>query len=60
MELNMQRLHRARNYLGQLSGWLNGLVEAAQFEAKIHAEAEAYARERVKGERPAGFDLPGQ
>jgi hypothetical protein len=46
---------QARSLIGALAGWLDGFIEEAQFAAKLHAEAEAYARERVKSEREFGF-----
>jgi hypothetical protein len=45
----------ARTRLRSLVGWLNGLVQGMQYEAQITANAEAYARERVKAERGIGF-----
>jgi hypothetical protein len=45
----------ARTLLGQLAGWLDGFIEAAQFDARLQADAEAYAKERIKSERKVGF-----
>jgi len=38
-----------------LVGWKKGVVAAELFEAKMKAEAEAYAEARVKEERRVGF-----
>jgi hypothetical protein len=38
-----------------MAGWLGGLVEEAQLQARMKMEAEAYATERVKQERGIGF-----
>jgi hypothetical protein len=48
----------ARTRLGAMAGWLNGFIEEAQFEARLRAEADAYAKERVKAERGIGFQPP--
>jgi hypothetical protein len=45
----------ARTLLGQLAGWLGGLIDAAQAEERMRLEADAYARERVKVEREQRF-----
>jgi hypothetical protein len=39
-----------------LTGWLRGLVQGEILQSRIQAEADAYARERVKAERPVGFE----
>lgn len=38
-----------------LVGWLRGVVAAESFQARLEAEARAYAEERVKAERKVGF-----
>jgi hypothetical protein len=38
-----------------VSGWLHGIIEVDQFEGQRLANAEAYAREKVKAERGIGF-----
>jgi hypothetical protein len=38
-----------------VSGWLHGIIEVDQFEGQGLANAEAYAREKVKAERGIGF-----
>jgi hypothetical protein len=38
-----------------LVGWLRGAVQAASFQMRIEVEAQAYAVERVRAERPIGF-----
>jgi hypothetical protein len=45
----------ARLMLSTLAGWIDGLVEEAQFATRVAAEAEAYAEARVKAERGIGF-----
>jgi len=45
----------ARSLLEQMAGWLDGVVESAEHQMRIDAEAKAYARERVKAERGVGF-----
>jgi hypothetical protein len=45
----------ARSLLEQMAGWLDGLVESAEHQMRINAEAQAYAQERVKAERGIGF-----
>jgi hypothetical protein len=44
--------------LKTLAGWVGGIIEEAQFAARLHAEAEALAKERVKEERGVGFARP--
>lgn len=41
--------------LSTIAGWVDGLIEEAQFTTRLAAEAEAYAEERVKSERGIGF-----
>jgi hypothetical protein len=36
-------------------GWIKGATEAETFEARVQAEAEALAKERVRTERKPGF-----
>ena len=48
------RYMSARALLATLKGWLDGYIQEAQYEARM-AEADAYARERVKAERGVGF-----
>jgi hypothetical protein len=36
-------------------GWIKGATEAETFEARVQAEAEALAKERVRKENPTGF-----
>jgi hypothetical protein len=43
-----------------VSGWLKNAVEAELIERRIAAEAEAYAKERVRAERPIGFQAPDE
>jgi hypothetical protein len=38
----------AATRLGQLGGWLDGLIEHLESQERVAAEAEAYARERVR------------
>jgi hypothetical protein len=38
-----------------VSGWLDGLIQVDQLEEQVRANAEAYAREKVKAERGIGF-----
>lgn len=45
----------ARTRIASLAGWLNGFIEEAQFNLRVQAEAEAYAKERVKADRGVGF-----
>ena len=42
---------QARAALGAMAGWLDGFIR----EARMRAEVEAYAKERVKAERGVGF-----
>jgi len=44
--------------LSGMSGWLNGLIQADQISREIAANAEAYAREKVRAERGIGFKDP--
>jgi hypothetical protein len=44
-----------RSLLEQMAGWLDGVVESAEHEMRLEAEARAYAEERVKAERGVGF-----
>lgn len=39
-------------------GWLDGVLNAESLQMRIEAEAQAYAAERVKAERPTGFHPP--
>ncbi len=41
----------ARTLLGQLAGWLEGIIEGSQVRERMRLEAEAYARERVRVEQ---------
>lgn len=41
-----------------MAGWLDGIIEAAQYQNRLIAEANAYAREKVKAERGIGFRSP--
>jgi HK97 family phage major capsid protein len=45
----------ARAKAAALDGWLRGAVAASTMQMKLEAEAAAYARERVRAERPVGF-----
>jgi hypothetical protein len=45
----------AKLMLSQLAGWIDGLIEQAQFSSRLAAEAEAYAEARLKQERGIGF-----
>jgi hypothetical protein len=45
---------RAKGLLGRLAGWLDGFVQ----EAQMAMNAQAYAEELVKQERPLGFSPP--
>lgn len=45
----------ARTRIASLAGWLNGFIEEAQFNMRMQAEADAYAKERVRTERGVGF-----
>jgi hypothetical protein len=38
-----------------LAGWLRGAIDAGAFQARIDAEAQAYAEARLRAERPLGF-----
>ena len=40
----------ARTRIAALAGWLDGHIEEAQLGARLEAEANAYARERVRRE----------
>ena len=46
---------RVVSLLSGVAGWLNGVIQFAQAEGQIQANAEAYAREKVKSERGVGF-----
>jgi hypothetical protein len=46
---------KAKTLLSGVSGWLDGIIQAAQADVQIRANAEAYAREKVKAERGVGF-----
>lgn len=57
-------LSEARGRLSAIVSWLDGLVQGLQIEAQTKANADAYARERVRQERGMGFradagDEPG-
>jgi hypothetical protein len=52
--------NEARALLLTLAGWLQGHIDGALAEAKRNAEADAYAKERVKAERGIGFRRPDQ
>lgn len=41
-----------------LVGWLRGAVAAESFQARLDAEARAYAEARVRAERGIGFRAP--
>jgi hypothetical protein len=41
----------AKVMLSRLAGWIDGLIEEAQYAQRLAAEAEAYAEARVKGAR---------
>lgn len=43
-----------------LVGWLRGTVDAETFEHRVQVEADAYARERIRAERPTGFAPPNR
>ena len=47
--------NKAKLALNQLAGWIDGLVEQAQYTARLAAEAEAYAEARLKAEQGMGF-----
>jgi hypothetical protein len=39
-------------------GWLRGVIAAESLQARIEAEARAYAEARVRSERQVGFTAP--
>lgn len=45
----------ARGRLRSIVGWLDGLIEGARYQGQLKANAEAYARERIKADRGIGF-----
>jgi hypothetical protein len=46
---------KAKTFLSGVSGWVEGIIQAAQADVQIQANAEAYAREKVRAERGIGF-----
>lgn len=46
-----QTFNEARALLGKMAGWLDGIIQ----EARLEAEAAAYAAARLKEERKPGF-----
>jgi hypothetical protein len=48
----------AKLVLSRLAGWLDGLIEEAQYASRLEAEAAAYADARVSHERRVGFQPP--
>ena len=48
----------AESAAAALAGLLRGVIEAESFEQRLRAEAEAYAKERVRSERQVGFGAP--
>lgn len=50
-----QAASEAETLASVLVGWLEGAIEAETYEMKVKAEAEAYAKERVRTERTVGF-----
>ena len=45
----------AKVALSRLAGWLDGLIEEAQYTSRLQAEAAAYAEARMSQERQMGF-----
>ena len=41
-----------------MSGWLDGIIQVNQAQRQLRANAQAYAREKVKAERGIGFKDP--
>jgi len=46
---------RALTTLRAIAGWLDGVIESATRAERLSAEAEAYAKERVRAEQTAGL-----
>ncbi len=51
------RVEHSLGAVALLTGWIEGLIKGATLEARIQADAEAYAKERVKSEN-FGFRPP--
>jgi hypothetical protein len=45
----------AKLMLSRLAGWIDGLIEEAQYASRLAAESEALAEARLKGESGIGF-----
>lgn len=50
-----QAASEAETLASVLVGWLEGAIEAETYEMRVKAEAEAYAKERIRSERTVGF-----
>lgn len=54
------RFNEARIRLGKMGGWLEGQIEYLKYTSQLEAEAEAYARAKLKREDGMGFRPPGR